>query len=243
MRTRFSRGLSAALVVSSLALSAAACGGDDTKDDATKDGADKPAASASAAPAAAAPAKPLTDAQMKAAVLELKDLPSGWKATKPEADPTVYKTDKAECEPIAAVMNDEIAGATKGASADFALGKNESELSQEVVNFSGTGAADFTKKLAAAVDACADFTVDAGGEKMKAGAKKLTAPAGAEEAVAFAFALEVAPGMKIEPNVVVARQGMGLFRLMHLADTAAGKKDFETLTKTATDKFVKAAQG
>ncbi|MEU8541604.1 hypothetical protein AB0C52_16735 [Streptomyces sp. NPDC048717] len=245
MRTRFTRGLSAALVVSSLALSAAACGGDDKKDDAKKDGADKPAASASAsaAPEAAAPAKPLTDAQMKAAALELKDLPSGWKTTKTDDDKSVYKADKAECEPVVAVMNDSLAGATKGPSADFAIGNNDSELSQQIVTFTGTGAADFTKKLAAAVDACASFSVETDGQKMKVGAKKATAPQGAEEAVAFTFALEVAPNITVEPTLLVARQGAGLFRLMYLADDAAAKKNFDALAKTATDKFVKAAQG
>ncbi|MEU7021766.1 hypothetical protein ABZ990_14045 [Streptomyces sp. NPDC046203] len=246
MRTRFTRGLSAALVVSSLALSAAACGGDDKKDDAKKDGADKPAVSASAstAPEAAAPAKPMTDVQAKAAVLELKDLPSGgWKARKADAGKSVYKADKAVCQPVAEAMNASFTGSTKGPGAEFFIGKNTSELSQQLMTFSGTGAADFTKKLAAAVDACADFSVETEGQKVKAGAKKVTAPQGAEEAIAFTFSMELAPGFKLEPTMLVVRQGADIFRLMHLADDAAAKKDFDALAKTATDKFVKAAQG
>ncbi|MEU6877101.1 hypothetical protein [Streptomyces sp. NPDC046712] len=240
MRTRIRHGLAAALAVSALSLTAA-CGGGDAKDDAKKDG-DKPAAT-SAAPTSEAPATPLTAAQMKAAVLELKDLPSGWKVSKADPTTTVYKADKPECQPFADVMSDEIAGATKGASVDFTVGNNEAELSEEVVTFAGTGAADFTKKLGTALNSCTDFTVEAEGNKIKFAATKLTGPQGVEEAHAFGLSMEVAPGIKITPNLVVARQGTGVIRFLHLADAATAKKDFDTLAKLATDKFVKAAQG
>ncbi|WP_225799799.1 hypothetical protein [Streptomyces sp. NK15101] len=245
MRTRITRGLSAVLAVSALSLTAA-CGGSDGTE---KDGADKPAAggsaSASAAPTSQAPAAaPLTAAQMKAAALEVKDLPSGWKAKKGEDDKTVYKADKAECQPLAAMMSAGIEGATQGASVDFVIGDNASELSQEVATFpAGAGAADYTKKIAAALDGCAGFSVEVEGQKMKVESKRLTAPQGAEEAIAFGMTLEVAPGIKIAPDLVVARQGAGVFRMLHLADAAAAKKDFDGLAKAATDKFVEAARG
>lgn len=245
MRTRIRHGLAAALAVSALSLTAA-CGGGDAKDD-TKKAADKPAAgqSASSEPtsaAPAAPATPLTATQMKAGVLELKDLPSGWKAAKAEDSATVYKIDKPECEPFGVMVAGEIAGATKGAAADFAVGNNDSEITEEIVTFPATGAADYTKKLATALDSCTDFTAEADGEKMKMSVRKITAPQGAEEALAFGLALEVAPGIKVEPNIVVARQGTGVMRLLYLADAATAKKDFGTFAKLATDKFVKAAQ-
>ncbi|MFJ7070857.1 hypothetical protein [Streptomyces sp. NPDC101115] len=242
MRTRISRGLAAALAVSALSLTAA-CGGG-AKEDTKKGGADKPAAGAttSAAPTSEAPATPLTDAQMKAGVLELKDLPSGWKATKRQTGNTVYKAEKAECQPIAALMSGDVDGATKGPSVDFAVGNNASEIAEDVVTFPGTGAADFTKKLTTALDSCPDFAVTADGGKMKMSVKKLTAPQGAEEAHAFEIGLEVAPGITIKPNMVFVRQGTGVLRFLHLAD-AAGKKDFDGLAKTATEKFAKAAQG
>ncbi|MEV5970024.1 hypothetical protein [Streptomyces sp. NPDC051921] len=244
MRTRITRGLSAVLAVSALSLTAACGGSDDTK----KDGADKPSAagsaSASAAPTSQAPAAtPLTDAQMKAAALEVKDLPSGWKTKKAEESTSVYKADKAACQPLADMMGPDIAGATTGASVDFVIGNNASELSEQVATFPGTGAADYVKKLSTALDGCAEFTVESEGQKIKLGATKITAPQGAEEALALGLSLEVAPGIKIEPKLVVARQGAGMFRLMHLADAAASKKDFDGIAKVATDKFVKAAQG
>ncbi|MFE5296896.1 hypothetical protein [Streptomyces sp. NPDC056632] len=244
MRTRISRGLAAALAVSALSLTAA-CGGGAKKDDAAKSGTDKPAAGAttSAAPTSAAPAASLTDAQMKAALLELKDLPSGWKVTKHADSPSAYKTDKPACKGFADMMGSgDVAGATKGPSADFALGNNDSEINEQVVSFTGTGAADYLKQLSSALDTCGDMTVEADGQKMKLSAKKRTAPQGTEEALAFTLGLEVAPGMTIEPNFVFARQGNGVVRFMLLAD-AAGKKDFDSLAKKATDKFAKAAQG
>ncbi|MFJ3584972.1 hypothetical protein ACIPPS_22470 [Streptomyces sp. NPDC090127] len=240
MRTRFRHGLAAALTVSTLSL-VAACGGSDGAKDSGKDkAADKPSA-AQTTSAAPAPATPLTAAQMKAGVLELKDLPSGWKTTKHEDSSAVYKIDKAECDVLAPMLGGDIAGATKGATADFAVGNNDSEITEEVVTFDGTGAADYVKKLGAALDACPTFTADAEGNKMKTEVKKITAPQGAEEALAFRLSIEIGPGMKIEPNLIVVRQGTGVMRFLHLAD-AAGKKDFDALAKTATDKFVKGAQ-
>ncbi|MFF6777483.1 hypothetical protein ACFY8W_28560 [Streptomyces sp. NPDC012637] len=242
MRTRISRGLAAALAVSALSLTAA-CGGG-AKEDTKKDGADKPAAGAttSAAPTSEAPAAPLTDAQMKAAALEVKDLPSGWKAKKGEDDKSDYKSDKAECQPLADMISANVPGATKGASVDFVIGNNASELSQEVMTFAGTGAADYTKKIATALDACTSFSVETEGQKMKLGVEKLTAPQGAEEVLAFRFALEVSPGITIKPKLLVGRQGTGAFRMVHLADAAKAEKDFDGLAKTATEKFAKAAQ-
>ncbi|MFG3345298.1 hypothetical protein ACGF1Z_09560 [Streptomyces sp. NPDC048018] len=243
MRTRISRGLAAALAVSALSLTAA-CGGGE-KDDAAKSGADKSAAGAttSAAPTSAAPAAPLTDARMKAALLELKDLPSGWKATKHPDTPSAYTTDKPACKAFADMMGSgDIPGATKGPSADFALGNNDSEITERVAGFTGTGAADYLEQLSTSLDTCGAMTVEADGQKMKLSAKKRTAPQGTEEAIAFTLGLEVAPGMTIEPDFVFARQGNGVVRFMLLAN-AAGKKDFDQLAKKATDKFAKAAQG
>ncbi|GAA3395799.1 hypothetical protein [Streptomyces roseoviridis] len=242
MRTRISRGLAAALAVSALSLTAA-CGGGET-DGAKKDGADKPSAGMTSpgAPTSEAAAAPLTDAQMKAGALELKDLPSGWKTTKRQTGSVVYKAEKPECQPIAALMSGDLDGATKGPSVDFALGNNASEISEDVVTFPGTGAADFTKKLTTALDGCPDFAVTADGAKMKFTVKKIAAPQGAEEAHAFEIGMEVTPGITIKPNLVFVRQGTGVLRFLHLAD-AAGKKEYDALAGLATDKFVKAAQG
>ncbi|MGW4162720.1 hypothetical protein [Streptomyces sp. NPDC004788] len=245
MRTRFSRGLSAALAVSALSLTAACGGGsDDTK----KDGADKPAASASATAAATSaapqPAGPLTDAQMKAAALEAKDLPAGWKAGKQEKGPAMGKADKTACEPITDLLADGIKGATTGSQAHFELAKN-STLDQTVATFEGTGAADFAKALGTAVDTCTGFATEAQGMKVKGTVKKLTAPAGAEQAYAFRLTLAMPDmGYQTQVDLLVARQGSGVTRLAYdPASDASGHAAFDGIAKTAADKFAKAAQG
>ncbi|WMX47154.1 hypothetical protein [Streptomyces roseicoloratus] len=242
MRTRIRRGLAAALAVSALSLTAA-CGGE-AKDDAGKDGADKPAATAptTAAPTSEAPATALTAAQMKAAALELKDLPSGWKTTK-RSLAGGYKADKPECQELVGMFGGDVAGATKGADVDFTVGNNDSEISETVLTFAGTGAADYVKKFATAIDGCSTFTATSDGTKQKITVTKRTAPQGAEEAHAVTLGIEVAPGMVIEPNVVVARQGTGVARFLYLSDPATTKKDFDALARTATEKFAKAARG
>ncbi|MDT9690695.1 hypothetical protein Q5762_20575 [Streptomyces sp. P9(2023)] len=241
MRTRIRHGLAAALAVSALSLTAA-CGGGDAKGDTTKDkAADKPAAeqTTSAAPAATTP---LTAAQMKAAALELKDLPSGWKVTKTPTDELKVTSDKPECAPLASALGSDFPGGTKGASAEFSRGNNESEIVEDVATFPGTGAADFTKKIDTALASCTGFTADSDGTKMKLGVEKLTAPQGAEETLAFRLKLNLAEGITIEPTIMIARQGSGIVRFLHLADTPGGKGEFDALAKIAAGKLAKAGQ-
>ncbi|MGW2020476.1 hypothetical protein [Streptomyces sp. NPDC001927] len=245
MRTRIRHGLAAALTVSALSF-VAACGGGEAQDDTKKDkAADKPAASqtTSAAPSTApAATAPLTAAQMKAGVLELKDLPSGWKAVKAEKGPTLTKVDKAECQPIGALFADKLAGATLGASGDFERGAGTT-LNEEVLTFAGTGATDFVTKLGGALEGCTGFGATAEGMKVQATVKKLTAPQGAEEAHALRVKLSIPDfGYATEVDLLVARQGTGVIRLAHDPAGTAGAKDFDTFAKLATDKFVKGAQ-
>lgn len=244
MRTRIRHGLAAALTVSALSL-VAACGGSDSAKDSGKDKpADKPAAeqSTSAAPSSAPAAAPLTAAQMKAAVLEVKDLPSGWKTAKAEEGPTLTKVDKPECLPIAGLLSEKISGATLGASGDFENG-GATTLNQEVLAFEGAGATDFVTKLGAALEACTGFGATAEDMKVRATVAKLTAPQGAEEAHALRLKLSIPDfGYETEVNLLVARQGTGVIRLAHDPAAASGHKDFDALAKTATDKFVKGAK-
>ncbi|MET9953940.1 hypothetical protein ABZ135_20640 [Streptomyces sp. NPDC006339] len=246
MRTRIRHGLAAALAVSALSLTAA-CGGGDA--DGKKDGADKPSAGqtsagqTSAAPTSAAPAGPLTAAQMKAGALEAKDLPSGWKAGKAEDGPVVGKADNPACEPIVGLLANKVPGATIGADVHFERSKTTT-LNQQIMTFPGTGAADFVKAVAAAVDTCTGFEAEAEDMKMKATVKKLTAPQGAEQVTAFRLTLSIPDyGYKTELNLLVAGQGGAVTRLGHDPADAAGHKDFDALAKLAADKFVKAAQG
>ncbi|MFC8951439.1 hypothetical protein ACFT8P_02160 [Streptomyces sp. NPDC057101] len=239
MRTRFSRGLAAALAVSALSLTAACGGGSDDKAGSAEKGTE--ATGKTSAPPAATP---LTAAQMKAGVLELKDLPSGWRASKAEPDTTTYKADNEACKPIATLMDDKVAGATIGGSVDFERGNSESLLSQQVMTFPGTGAADYATAIGTALGTCKGFSAEMEGMKMKITVEKLTAPQGTEQAHAFRIKMNIADlGMNVESNMLVASQGTGLTRFAHVPADATGHKDFDGFAKLAAEKFAKAAQG
>ncbi|MGW0117037.1 hypothetical protein [Streptomyces sp. NPDC003327] len=240
MRTRFSRGLAAALAVSALSLTAACGGGADEKaDGAAKGGAEK--GDATAAPQAAAP---LTAAQMKAGVLALTDLPAGWKASKAEVDTTTYTVDDKACQPIATLLDDKVAGATIGASVDFERGNADSLLSQQVMTFPGKGAADYASAIGTALGSCSGFSAEMEGMKMKITLEKLTAPQGAEQAHAFRIKMNIADlGLNVESNMLVAAQGTGLTRFSHVPADASGHKDFDGFAKLAVEKFAKGAKG
>ncbi|MER5306494.1 hypothetical protein ABT034_01645 [Streptomyces sp. NPDC002773] len=239
MRTRFSRGLAAALAVSALSLTAACGGGSDDKADGAAKGG-KATEKTSAAPAPT----PLTAAQMKAGVLELKDLPTGWKTSKAEPDTTTYKADTAACKPIATLMEDKVAGATIGGTVDFERGNSESLLSHQVMTFPGTGAADYATAIGTALGTCTGFTAEMEGMKMKITLQKLTAPQGTEQAHAFRIKMNIADlGMDVESNMLVAAQGTGLTRLAHVPADATGHKDFDGFAKLAVEKFAKGAKG
>ncbi|TXS29659.1 hypothetical protein EAO71_13535 [Streptomyces sp. ms191] len=242
MPTRIRHGLVAVLAVSALSLTAA-CGGS-SDDDAAK-GADKPATATTAAePTSAAPAVPLTADAMKAAALEAKDLPSGWKAGKAESDPTTYKADKPACEPLTTLLADKVAGATTGASVHFERGNGDSTLDQQVLTFPGTGAADHVKAIGTALDTCTGFTAEMEGMKMKITLQKLSAPQGAEQVQTFRMKMNIAEyNITAESNVLVAAQGTGLTRFAHIPADASGHKDFDGVAETVVEKFAKAAQG
>ncbi|MER7620065.1 hypothetical protein [Streptomyces sp. NPDC126503] len=232
MRTRIRRGLTVVLAVSALSLTAACGGSADKGDNAGKGSGDKAAPSAT----------PLTAAQMKAGALQLKDLPAGWKVSKAEDDKTVYKADKPECEAVATLLADEVAGATTGADVDYERGNSESLLSQQVMTFPGTGAADYVTSLGTALGSCKGFTAEMEGVKMNIALEKLTAPQGAEKAEAFRLKMNIASlGVDLESNMLVASQGTGLTRFAHVPADASGHKDFDGFAKLAVGTFVKGA--
>ncbi|WP_328677889.1 hypothetical protein OG905_27060 [Streptomyces sp. NBC_00322] len=247
MRTRM-RGVVAAVAVSTLCLTAAACqssSGDDkkpAKTDAAKTDAAKPQETKTDAPA---PRTPLTAAQMKAATVELKDLSAGWKSNKVSTgDDPAPKADHPGCQPIADMMGDEIKGATKGSDVDFKHADGKSELSQQVITFAGTGAADFTKAIGAALGTCTTVSFDMEGQKVPVKIKKLDAPKVGEESHAFQMAIVFAPGMEIKANLLVAHQGTGATRVAYVnTGSGAAQKSFEDLVQLIGDKFVKGVQG
>jgi hypothetical protein len=235
MRTRIRRGVAVALTVSALTFTAA-CGGSSDKggDSAAKDkGADKPAAAA-----------PLTAAQMKAGILEVKDLPAGWKAESAPSTGDQAKAEKPECEPLARIMSDKIDGATMGGNQEFAHGGGASLLAQQIFTLPGTGAADFVKDVTTAVGACGTFTMVQDGQKVPVKAAALPVAKSGESSQGVRLTMEIAElKMKIESDVLIAQQGSGVMRLAYVPMNGEGHKNFDDLAKRAGEKFVKAAQG
>ncbi|GAA3371389.1 hypothetical protein GCM10020367_21860 [Streptomyces sannanensis] len=239
MRIRIGRGTAVALAVPALLLTSACGGGDDDK------GAAKPDKSADqqAQPEAAA-AKTLTAEQMKAATLTVADLPSGWKESTEPTESTVAKADKPECQRIASFMEDKIAGATMGGSADFEGNGGNDLLSEQVFTFE-KGAEDHLKGFDGVLSACTSFTVESDGMKIPVKVQKLSVPAAGEESYTFHMSMDLPEiQMKLETDVAVIRQGAALARMAYVPGKAdASGKAFEDLVKRAGDKLVKGAQG
>ncbi|GAA4920546.1 hypothetical protein ACFPM3_01045 [Streptomyces coeruleoprunus] len=248
MRIRMRQGAAVALTLSALVFTAACSGSSDK-------GGDKPKAAQSSAPGtsadkpaeeAAEPAAPLTEAQMKAGLLEVSELPKGWKVEPAAKTNDQPKADKAECQPLALLMSDKIDGATIGGDREFGRESDSAILAQQIFTYADTGAASgFVKGVSSAVDACATFTMTQEGEKMQMKAEKLTAPQAGEESVGLRLTMDIPQlGMKVESDLLVARQGAGVLRLAYVP---MGEKpdhgSYGDLAKRAGDKFVAGAKG
>ncbi|MEV3991149.1 hypothetical protein AB0J57_19790 [Streptomyces sp. NPDC049837] len=236
MRTRIRRGVAVALTVSALTFTAA-CGGSADKGG---DKADKSKDKAADKPAAAAP---LTAAQMKAGILEVKDLPAGWKAESAPSTGDQSKAEKPECQPLAQIMSDKIDGATMGGNQEFAHGGGASLLAQQIFSMPGTGAADFVKSVETAIPACATFSMVQDGQPVPVKAAALPTGKAGESSTGVRLTMEIPElKMKIESDVLIAQQGTGVMRLAYVPMNGEGHKAFDDLAKRAGDKFVKAAQ-
>ncbi|MEU1280860.1 hypothetical protein [Streptomyces sp. NPDC005805] len=252
MSVRMRRAAAAVLTASALCLTAACGGGgDEEKKPAAAEKAAEKAGEKSSAPAEDKPAstEPLTAAQLKAATLVAADLGGDWKtAATPAADESAPKADKPECQPIADLMTDVPAGASgKGGEAEFEKGaKADSALSQRAFTFEGTGAADLTSKLGAALDACPKLTFTDDGEKVEMVVQKLpAAPKTAEESHAFLMEMPIPSlDVSIKVHLLVARQGTGITRAAYIpGEDPAAAKAFDELVPKIGDKLVKAVQG
>ncbi|WP_406000963.1 hypothetical protein [Streptomyces sp. NBC_00829] len=240
MRTRIRHGVAAVAAVSALCFTAAACDGSDGKK--PSDG--KERAEEDGGKAAGASGTPLTAAQMAAGTLVAKDLPAGYKASKPdEAADEKYTTDKQDCAPIAAFLNEKVAGATTGGMVDFAGEGGDAMLTQRVFTFPGRGAEDHVKAVGAALEVCTSFAVAQGGEKLQITVKKITGPKAGEESHTFRMKTSIPSlSLNFESDLMVARQGSGVTRVAFIPADASGHKAFGDLARRAGDKFAKGVQ-
>ncbi|MEW2631531.1 hypothetical protein AB0903_07705 [Streptomyces sp. NPDC048389] len=246
MRTRIRRSAAAVLTASALCLAGTACGAEDDKKPSTSEKSGDAKGSASEKPGEESkPVEALTDAQMKAATLELGDLPSGWSVNKvPASTDAAPKSEKAECQPLADLMGAEVKGATQGAEADFKGAGGKTQLSQMVFTFPGTGAADYVKAVDTALATCTTVPFDMEGTKVPVKIERIDAPKAAEASHAFTMAFEFAPGIEVKSNLLVAHQGTGATRVAYLNDGGAeAQKSFGDLVTLIGDKLVKGAQG
>ncbi|MFD3438113.1 hypothetical protein ACFWU3_11485 [Streptomyces sp. NPDC058685] len=244
MRTRFGRATAAVLTASALCLTAAACGSsDDDKKPASSAGQDT--AKDGAGKGADKPATVLTAAQMKAATLAVKDLPAGWKAdaAAPATDEAPPKADKPVCQPVADLLADKVAGATMGGGQDFTDAKGFNILSQQVMTFPGTGAADFVKAFGPALDGCTGFKVT-GEDGYPVKVEKLAGATAGETSYTFKMTMEIPGfGQGITSHMLVMQQGTGVARLAYVPGDKAAGAAFGDLAKRAGDKFVRGVQG
>ncbi|WP_149183187.1 hypothetical protein [Streptomyces sp. TRM49041] len=247
MRIRMRRGAAVALTVSALVFTAA-CGG--SAEDKSAGAKQKTGESGSAEqkPEEKPAAGPLTAAQMKAGILEVSDLPSGWKVKRVPDSNDVAKADKAKCQPLATLLSDKVEGATEGADVEFSKGVGSGEsamLAQQIFTYDDTASAtDFLKSIATAVDACPTFTFTQDGDKVEMKAEKLTVAQVGEESVGLRLTLDIPElNAKVESDLLIARQATGVMRLAYVP--MAEKPDhapFDDLAKRGGDKFVKGAQ-
>ncbi|MFC8915716.1 hypothetical protein ACGF5F_11045 [Streptomyces sp. NPDC047821] len=239
MRTRIRRGVAVALTVSALTFTAACGGSSDKGGDKADKGKDK-----AAEQPAEKPATPLTAEQMKAGILEAKDLPAGWKAESAPSTDDQAKAEKPECQPLAQLMSDKIDGATMGGNQEFASADGASLLAQQIFTMPGTGAADFVKSVETAAAACATFTMVQDGQPVPVKAAPLPTVKAGESSTGVRLTMEIPElKMKIESDVLIAQQSTGVMRLAYVPMNGEGHKAFDDLAKRGGDKFVKAAQG
>ncbi|MEE1753420.1 hypothetical protein [Streptomyces sp. SP18CS02] len=246
MRTRIRRGAAVALTTSALVLTAACGGSSETDAKPEKSGSSAKAGDPAKGEDAAKDgqsATPLTAAQMKAGVLAVADLPKGWTASKNPADDSAYKADKAECQPIATLLQNKVAGATIGANEDFAGGDGANQLSHQIMTFPGTGAADFVTSIGTAAEKCTGFKTTMEGVPAELKVEKLNPPKAGEESHGVRVSMDLGGEMEFALHFAVARQGTGVSRVVLVPGTPASAKDFDDLAKRAGDKFAKGVQG
>ncbi|WP_323445867.1 hypothetical protein [Streptomyces yaizuensis] len=182
---------------------------------------------------------------MPAVLLAVEDLPPGYKPGQP--GPTGGATTKAakpECQPIAAFLDERIAGATLGGSVDFEGPGGSTQLSQQMFTLPGTGSADLVRDIGAAVGQCARFDATVGGETMTIGVQPIDGPKVGEESRTLNLTTEIKQlQMTFDIQVLVASEGVGLTRLTHVPGKPADRKNFADLARRAGDKFVRGMRG
>lgn len=236
MKTHISRLLPAAAAALALGF-ASACGGPGSADgeDAKEPGRDGRSSSAAPAPTRTTPAEPtrtLSRQELEKAALRTADV-SGYTVKTPSKEEVsgagLEKADRAECRPIASV----IGGAPEPEPAEMVyrqfITTSEDEEAGGLILFEMLGAYEqesanrLMEGLRKAVKACADgFTTKTGGDTSKySGVTELTAPTGADDALAYQVDGDF-EGDRVPLLFKVVRSGssVAIFYSMNLMDFA-----------------------
>ncbi|MQY11561.1 hypothetical protein SRB5_16800 [Streptomyces sp. RB5] len=233
MHTGLRRAAVAALAVSVLAVTAACGGSDDGKDEGGKP-------SASAADPKPVEAQPLTQAQVKAALLTAADIPKGWKADKDLSTANAGRDEfqigtadtKAEsCQPVldALVGGTAAPKPTRGEVIGFTRSDVGPWLMTGVLTYPEKDAKDVMTTEPPAKD-CLSVPGDFEGDKATFEYKELTVPEAGDESLGFTLLANVIgtkadPGYTVRYDYAYARVGATVVALTQLsidkADTSA----------------------
>ncbi|MBC9716204.1 hypothetical protein H9Y04_27065 [Streptomyces sp. TRM66268-LWL] len=247
MRTRNSRAATGVLAAVAL-LTVAGCGG-------SADAEEKPKASKQASPSASPKpaAKPLTQEQVEEALIEVADLPKGWKldasgAEAAEGEGPALKADKAQCQPLLDGTVEGDAGPRPKAEALAAFVKN-TEYGPYLLAEVGA----FTEKQAKAlmegedvVSGCESFTGSFDGDEVSFRTQELSVPrVGDGEAFGYRFVMEYEDEDGYvyvdQTDTVTARVGSALVRVSQNSDGGHDQEAFEQAVEKLVEKTRKIA--
>lgn len=210
--------------------------------------ANEPAEATSAPPKAKGAGDELNAKQVKAALLTVTDMPTGWSATpnQDDAEDTNDTMEPASCQAMFDKM-DADKGAAKPkakAEASFAAGGAlGTQFSMEVSSFEEDGQGDKVEEVAAALSKCSKITsTDSSGIKTEMELAGLSFPNLGDQTLAMRMNAQ-SDGIAVVADLVVVATGHNIVTF-----TAAGLQpmpgaDLEKVARTGMVKVAKAAKG
>ncbi|MFJ2741815.1 hypothetical protein ACIO3O_19380 [Streptomyces sp. NPDC087440] len=250
MRIRPLRFAAAGLAASSLVL-LTACGG--SADAESKADAKKTPAPTSAAPTPAASEAPLSKSQVKAALLTVKDLPTGWssagKGSEEGEDGGDLKPGakvSAACKKALDLMNGEFSGFEPKAAVDTEFqGPQGATLNLTVETHKAGEAQRAVKEVETTVKGCdAAFPVVMEGTAVKVRLTELSVPAQGDESHGFRFTVLLPDETQIDMDLAYARYGQSITAAAYLGSgEPAEVKAFEDVFKKSVTRLKDVTDG
>ncbi|NGO81808.1 hypothetical protein G6045_40115 [Streptomyces sp. YC504] len=246
MRTRNSRAATGVLAAVSL-LAVAGCGG-------SADAEEQPKAAKSASPSASPKpvAAPLTQKQVEEALIEVGDLPKGWKVdaagTQDAEEGPALEADKPQCQPLLDGTAEGDSGPRPRAEAFAAFTKDADYgpfLLTEVGAFTQKQAEQLMERVEV-TDGCESFTGSYDGDEVAFRAEELSVPrVGDGEAFGYRFSMEYEDEDGYvyvdQTDTVTARVGSALVRVSQNSDGGNDPEAFEQAVEKLVEKTRKIA--